>query len=84
MEAHKDSSAGSLSNVGKVEISSRRIYLLFGLNLFGFALIFLLDLAVTSLIDDLNEELQNEQSRVLIGELEGTRNPLLQVAQARA
>ncbi len=50
-------------------VSSKRIYHLLGINLIGFALIFLLDLAVQNLISDLNKRLDNEQSRVSIGEL---------------
>ena len=56
----------------KFGISSSRIFLLLGLNLLGFALIFGLDLVVSRLTDELNRQLQNEQSRVSIGELIAT------------
>ncbi len=50
-------------------ISSNRIYWLIGWNLLGFMLIFLLDLLVSGLIDELDKRYENEQNRVLIGEL---------------
>ncbi|QEP42180.1 PAS domain S-box protein [Ectothiorhodospiraceae bacterium BW-2] len=51
------------------ELSSRRIYLLFGINVAGFLLLIGLDLFVTALTDELNRQLDNERSYVLIGEL---------------
>jgi len=50
-------------------IASKQIYRLLGLYLLGFVLVFLLDLVVSDLVDQLDQRQQNEQSRVLIGEL---------------
>ncbi len=65
---HTDMAEG-LSGKKGAGISSNRIYLLFGINLLGFILVFALDRVVGNLIDDLNEQLRNEQSRVFIGEM---------------
>lgn len=50
-------------------ISSRWVYQLLGLTLAGFLLLLVLDVTVRKLIDELDRQQHNEQSKVLIGEL---------------